>query len=94
MIPTPAIIAPTKGVAKAAAAPAELADVEPAAAELDEAAVLDEADAAVLVKALWSVMLAVNPVAFVQAEPTVVLLPETKLTAAHWRYMLVLVQSS
>ena len=31
------------------------------------------------------VKLAVRPVAFVQPEPTVMFMPETKFTAAHWR---------
>ena len=40
-------------------------------------------DAAVALKSFWLVMVAVNPVAFLQLAPTVEPTPSTKLTAAH-----------
>ncbi len=72
-----------------AARPEELAE----AAEPDVAlpvllAVPEEAEAeddeeVVVLRFCWSVMVAVKPVALVQLELTVELIPETKLTAAH-----------
>lgn len=37
-----------------------------------------------LLNASWSVTIATRPVAFLQPEPTVVFIPETKLTVEHW----------